>query len=480
MTENTELLQFHTFLREQAIIWPESMAGHYTYGVFGKKIKNQLEQHIRQTFNHHFDEIETPLIYPKKNWKASGHWDKFHDPIVKTKDHKQHRLDKLIEEQLKISYHDLTEEEIVKLIPKLGDQYIPEIHYKNLMMTTSSGKHECALRPETATTTFLCYKNLMNHYKALPFFVYQIGKAFRNEPTPKNNLIRTREFSQAEGQIFISEKMKNKCPYYDDIKDFVVNVGTSTSNELRKYKLHDLASLSSVPDKLDALDKPNVLDKPNALNKPTKSYYFWLVHFAYKLFADILPNDKIRLRQHEDDEKAFYALDAWDVEVYLEHIGWTEICGVHDRGNYDLKQHNLHRKTHILEIAIGVDRLFYSLLDSSYDKKLISDGKSRLLLPYNLAPYKIAVLPLVKNKPEIVKKSREVYDMLQGQNVIYKDKGSVGKRYLDCSLLGVPYCITIDYQTLEDDTVTLRDRDNEDPETNQIRIKVGDVKQYVT
>jgi glycyl-tRNA synthetase len=443
---NTNLIEFYAFLKEHGIVWTETLAGHLTYGPLGKKIKNNVEKYIKDCFNTYYDEIETPLIYSKDDWIRSGHWDKFSDPIVNTKDNKKYRLDHLIKKKFDIEFETLTHEHILSLIQKLGCQFIPEIHYKDLMMKVISGNQECALRPETATATFLCYKNLMTYYKKLPIYVYQIGKAFRNEINPKNSLIRTREFIQAEAQIFISQKDKLIHPDYDFIKNFKVNTSYGI------FTLHEL-NLSS-------------------------QYYTWLLYFAYNIFIKIFDISYIRLRRHNDNEKAFYALDAWDIEINLNNIGWTEICGIHDRGNYDLKQHNLHNNTHILELAIGLDRLVYALLDTSYNKKLVNNGKSTLLLPYQFAPYKVAVLPLLKNNKDIIEKSEYIYKLFKNK-AIYKKNKSIGKRYLECNLLGIPYCITIDFRTLDDNTVTIRDRNIDDPNLNQIRVNINDLTKYI-
>ena len=198
-----------------------------------------------------------------------------------------------------------------------------------------------------------------------------------------------------------------------------------------------------------------------------------------------VPKDKIRLRQHHSNEKAFYADDAWDVEILLRSYGWFEVCGIHDRTDYDLTTHGKHSKQemiavndngdkfvpHVLEIAFGTDRPTFALLDLFYEKKGIEDGKTLFKLPYNMAPVDVAVLPLMK-KDELVAKSLEVKKLLEKDFVVnYDVSGSIGKRYLRNAIVGTPFCITIDYDSLKDNSITLRDRDSE----NQIRIKIDDL-----
>ena len=207
--------------------------------------------------------------------------------------------------------------------------------------------------------------------------------------------------------------------------------------------------------------------------------YAWLIWYAYQMFLKAnIPEDKLRLRRHNDNEKAFYAIDAWDIEINLMNIGWTEICGIHNRGTYDLTQHTCccDKIPTVLEIAIGVDRFIFSLLDIFYDKKEIISGKTMFKIPYHLSSIKASILPLVSNKENIIGKSKEIYAFLKRHfKVEYDKKGSIGKRYLRSAIKGIPYCITIDYQTLEDDTVTIRDRDTE----FQFRLEIPKIKMYL-
>ncbi|SNW62113.1 Glycyl-tRNA synthetase [Orpheovirus IHUMI-LCC2] len=468
--ENKDLIKFYGFLREHGWVWgPEPeiynpINGHYTYGPLGASLKNEVEGYIRGKFRM-LDamEVKCPLIYPKITWENSGHWNKFQDPIIQTKSGSVYRLDKLIEGQFNLQYGDLSLQEIKTYRDKLDainkdDPYVygEDIEYKNLMMTTHSGSVLCGLRPETATTTYTCFDNAYTFFgKALPFGLYQIGYAFRNEPNPRQNLLRCREFTQAEAQIF-TEQDDVVCPEFEEIKHQEAPV-LATNGELQMKPFGEMFG--------DGMKK-----------------YGYMVYTAYKLFVDILPKENVRLRRHAENERAFYALDAWDIEVNIGNVGWVEVAGIHHRGTYDLTQHStanikrLEKVPYVLELAIGVDRTVFALLDNYIDKKSIDQGKSILGLPYNLSPIKIAVLPLVKNKEDIVNKSKEVYKLLKGKwNAIYEDGASIGKRYLKCGFKGIPYCITIDYKTLEDGTVTVRDRDSE----TQEKVKLQDLNEWL-
>jgi glycyl-tRNA synthetase len=225
-------------------------------------------------------------------------------------------------------------------------------------------------------------------------------------------------------------------------------------------------------------DQPTNITVAEALEKGMfkNKAYAYTVWLAYKLFINAgIPAERMRLRQHALDERAFYADDAWDIEVRLNSFGWTETCGVHDRTTYDLTQHGkfsgkdlavsdeTHKKEvpHVLEIAFGVDRLTFALLDIFYNAQDVKEGKTTFHIPSRLAPIKVAVFPLMK-KDGLDQVAYSIFDELSKSVVCrYDVSGSVGRRYLRAAEDGTPYCVTVDYQTKEDGTVTLRDRDTE-------------------
>lgn len=415
------------FLSENHLVWKTQLSGHLTYGPIGKKIKNKLENLIRIYFEEDsFLEIDTPLILHKSVLEQSGHWNKFQDPIIQYKDingkNKTERLDKLWEEKHTEDFFQqsseniytwLTEEKRDYILPDNPSDY--KVEYKSLMMKSVSGHQEVGMRPETATATYNNFLDMFQYKKhTYPIKVYQIGKSFRNEISTKSStLIRTREFTQAEFHLILQKSEKE---------------------EQKEYK--------------KAIDNT--------------------LQFIYDLG---IPKDKIRLRQHSDDEKAFYALDAWDIEVNLNDIGWTEIIGIHDRGEHDLKHLELDPIPHIIEIAIGIDRLFYSIIDTQLSIKSKKNGKSILKLIPSLSPYEYAIAVLANNKPELVEISDKLYKSLGPRKALYHKNISVGKAYQQSGLLGIPNCITIDFQTLEDNTVTIRDRDT----ASQTRILISNI-----
>src|SRR3989344_316936 len=299
--------------------------------------------------------------------------------------------------------------------------------------------------------------------------LFQFGKAYRNEISPRQHVLRGREFTQAEGQIFIDPKEKNNWDKFDEIKKEKLPLWSYKDQE----KQTNIKNISIE----EALKKG--LIKSEA--------YGWCINLAYNQFKSFgIPEEKIRLRQHHPDEKAFYADDAWDIEVKLNNYGWTELCGVHDRTDYDLKQHSKESATsleairengerffpHILEIAFGTDRPTYALIDIFYEKKSEEEGKTIFRVPYHIAPIDVSIFPLMR-KPELIKIAREVKEILEKNFAVdYDESGSIGRRYLRSASAGTPFALTIDYESLEKKDVTIRDRDTE----KQIRIKITELK----
>jgi glycyl-tRNA synthetase len=473
MSSTEFLAELASFAQQKGFIWGPSpeiyggLSGFYDYGPLGKLLKNNVEQAIRDTFQvNDFWEVECPTIMPAKVWEASGHLGGFTDPLIVCSKCKGHfRVDKLLEElfpdtQVKPDNYLAFIEEKEITCPSCQSPFVKEIKKHNLMMKTQVGLDIVAYnRPETATTTYLPFPRYFEHFrKKLPFGVFQIGKAYRNEVSPRQFVLRMREFTQAEAQLFIFGDQKAQYDAYSRIKDDQL--------PLWNYK------------RQDASEEPRMISVEQALaegdfKNQAYAYTVWLTH---KVFLNAgIPASHIRLRQHNLDERAFYADDAWDVEVQLNSFGWTEMCGVHDRTTYDLTQHakfsgkdlsvsdETHKKEtpHILEIAFGTDRLTYALLDLFYNPQDIKEGKTTFHIPTRLAPVKVGIFPLMK-KDGLAEEAFAIYEELsRGVVCRYDTSGSVGRRYLRAAEEGTPYCITVDYQTKEDGTVTLRDRDTE-------------------
>lgn len=480
---DNEEKDFLSFVQEAGLVWgpePEiygGLAGFYTYGPLGKLLKNKVENSVRKVFNANgFREMEGPTVLPDVVWKASGHLDTFSDPVILTKDGKEsYRADKLLED-VGVKVTSLKPEVLLDLIKKNkikapnGKELGSKIESYSLMMKTKIAGVEASLRPETATVTYLPFLRLQNYFrKKLPFGVFQIGKAYRNEISPRQSVLRGREFTQAEGQIFIDPKEKNNWDEFEEIKN--EKLPFWSSGEQKSSKEWKEVSVN------DALKKKLIKSQ----------VYAWCLWLAYKQFEGFgIPRDRIRLRQHHEDEKAFYADDAWDIEVNLKNYGWFEMCGVHDRTDYDLTQHAKHSGVelkarrengeefvpHVLEIAFGTDRPTYALIDLFYEKKEEGEGKTMFKIPYWMAPIDVAIFSLMK-KPELLEIAKKIKRDLEGEFItVFDQTGSIGRRYLRAASAGVPFAITIDYDSLKKDDVTIRDRDSE----KQIRVKIVDLK----
>ena len=387
------------------------------------------------------------LMNPK-TWVASGHVGGFSDPLIDCKSCKtRHRADKLIEEWAHENGKDMvadgmSDEEMVSFIkknhitcPNCGKEDFTPIRKFNLMFKTFQGvtedtTSELYLRPETAQGIFVNFKNVLRTTRRkLPMGIAQIGKSFRNEITPGNFTFRTREFEQMELEFF--------CKPGTDMEWF----------EYWRGFCRD-----------------------------------WLLGLGIK-------EENIRLRDHSKEELCFYSVATTDIE-FLFPFGWGELWGVADRTDYDLKQHMqysnedfnyLDQETgekfipYCIEPSLGCDRVALAFLCNSYEEEAIAEGDTRVVLHLHpaLAPYKVAVLPLSKKLSE---KAEEVYTKLSKKFMCdYDEAGSIGKRYRREDEIGTPYCVTIDFDTLEDNCVTVRDRDT----MEQVRIKIDELEDYI-
>ncbi|MHA2022216.1 MAG: glycine--tRNA ligase, partial [Candidatus Thorarchaeota archaeon] len=420
-------------------------------------------------------EVECPTVSPAAVWKASGHLDGFIDPVTKcTKCGQIFRADNLVEEQAPgTQIAGKSVEELTEIIAKQGivcascKSPLGPVDSYNLMMKTRLGLDQDAyLRPETATSTYLLFRRFLTFFRdKLPMSVFQIGKAYRNEISPRQGMLRLREFTQTEGQIFILEEAEQNWPQFEDIK--------SEELPLLSSQVQEKGKTDTVNMKIsDALKKGHF----------QKQAYAWSVYLAYSIFRNMgFAEDKMRLRQHLETEKAHYAQDAWDIEVHTDSFGWVECCGVHDRGNYDLTRHQefskekLHVKVNkqpvvpnVLEIAFGVERPLFCLIDNSFQPQSEERDTDWLKFPPEVAPIQIAVFPLM-GKPELREPAQEIFNNVMDAGIVaqFDVGGSIGKRYRRQDEVGTPFCVTIDYTTIEDGTVTIRDRDS----MEQVRVQ---------
>ena len=445
-------------------IYHGGVSGFYDWGPLGKLLKNKVESIIRKTFSfYNFWEVECPTIMPRIVWEASGHYENFTDPIIKClKCNAIYRADNLIKELFpKEKTAGLNEKELTKIIEKKKikcpkcESVLSDVQSYNLMMKTSVGNQEAFLRPETATTTYLLYPEYYRFFRTkLPFGVFQIGKAYRNEISPRQHVLRTREFTQAEAQLFILPEQENNFENFKEVEN----------EELPLMPFNKPQKSMSLKQAIS-----------NKIIK--KQAYGFCLYIAYQIAKQLFEEKQIRLRQHNPKEMSHYADDAWDLEIKTERFGWFEICGIHDRTDYDLKRHaefariKLEKPANILEIAFGLERPTYCLLENAFKEDKI---RSWLHFPLNLAPIDIAIFPLVK-KDKLPEKAKQVFAQVEKEFIAIYDEGFIGKLYRRMDEIGTSLCCTIDHQTLKDNTVTLREIST----MQQIRVKIEDLNDII-
>ena len=421
----------------------------------------------------------------KNTFEASGHLKNFTDPIVSCQNDKCNwntRADHLLEEHTTKRQEGLSNEELTKQLTKLKikcpacKKDLADVETMNMMFPIKLGtggknsKNVGYLRPETAQSPYVNFKAQYElQRKKLPLGLALIGRAYRNEISPRNFTLRQREFTQAELQIFFNP---NKIEEHDGWK-------TIENTKLQVLLLEDRKASKIKPRTANQLNKKHNLPK------------FYIYHLAkiqeFYLNTLRLPKDKLRFYQLNDKEKAFYNKYHFDIEANLQGHSWTEIGGLHYRTDHDLKGHQKVSKQkmevfdeeskqkfipHVLELSFGVDRNVYTLLDHAY-QKADKRGNDVLNLPNNLIPFTAAVFPLVKNKQIIKNKAIKIYESLKNDNinVFYDESSSIGKRYARADEIGIKHCITIDFETNDDKSVTIRDRVT----TKQKRIKIKDL-----
>ena len=454
--------------KRRGFFWPafeiyQGCAGFYTYGPLGVLLKLNMERVIRNWFVR--EEgcllLEAPTLTTEDPWVASGHVKSFTDMTIECeKCGEAYKGEQITGEELGLKEtQELIEKKKIKC-PKCGGKLGSPYDY-NLMFKTyiGPGKSKISgyLRPETAQTTYMDFKRLYDiARKQIPFGVIQFGKSFRNEISPRKGLIRLREFSQAEVQFFVNPKEK-KHPKFKEIEDFVVNV-LERQGTVKRVRMGDLVK--------------------HGLSE-------WIAYFlarSIQLFEKMgIDKNKLRCRQHTETELAFYSKDTWDVEFLSETFGRVELVGIADRTDYDLKRHQDLSKQdmsvngaipHVIEVAYGIDRPLYCVMESCIKK---DNDRIYFEFPPNIAPYQVAVFPLV-SKDKLPEKALEVYKLLfnSGFLVLY-DEGFIGKVYYRQDEAGTPFCVTIDYDTLKNGDVTIRNRDNQ----KQVRVLIKDLPEVL-
>ena len=551
---------------KRGFLWPSfeiysGVSGFTDYGPLGASLKNNIMQKWRKQYvsGEGFYEIEGPTVMPKEVLKASGHVDNFTDPMTKCEECGEvFRADHIIEEVIGEDVESLENEELDQIVidnnircPECGGK-LANIWNYNLMFKTmigAKGDKVGYMRPETAQGIFILFKRLERFFRGkLPFGAVQLGKAYRNEISPRQGVIRLREFTQAEAEIFLNPKDKT-TPKFAQIADEILYLNSQEVQENNGEPLKITAK--------EALDKEIVANE----------MLIYQLYLAKKFLNEIgIPDDVLRFRQHLPGEMAHYALDCWDVEVLTDKYGWVEIIGIADRGDYDLSSHSKYsndelnvfieydepkkvKKTvvkpnlskfgpvfkgdspkikqaieeadptevmkaieedgkfvveldktyevpeellifedveeeingekiipHVIEPSFGIDRIVYSVLLHSFHTAENEDDKDYFKFAKSIAPVQLGIFPLV-NKEGPREIAIELTEKLRshGFTVEYDASGTIGKRYARADEIGIPLAITVDFESLEDNQVTIRDRDTEQQE----RIAIDSLEDYL-
>jgi len=545
--------------KRRGFLWPSfeiygATAGFWDFGPLGAILKRRIENLWRELYviGEGFFEIESPTVGVEDVFDASGHLDCFVDLVVKCKKcGEMFKADHLIQNVGSAS----TKAGVTKLIkahdircPECGGE-LGDVRTFNLMFRTAIGpssERVGYLRPETAQGIFVDFPRLLRFYRdKLPFGVVQIGKAYRNEISPRQGVIRLREFTLAEAEIFIDPRDRSH-PRFDEVADVVLRLYPE-KEQLRGENEIDISVKDAV--------------KKGIIPNQFMGYHLALVHL-FLTGVGIRP-ENLRFRQHKKEERAHYAADCWDAETLLD-LGWVELVGIADRGDYDLKGHakksdtdmgvfvrydqpktikrlrikpkmdvlgpkfkdkaakvadalmklrperldELSKETievdgktvrvdpkwveceeigeevygervvpHVIEPSYGIDRIVYALLEHSLAEEVV-EGEKRLVLrlPPKVAPIQVAVLPLLA-RDGLIEVAKNVASLLRKDGILaeYDDSGTIGRRYRRHDEVGTPFAITVDHQTLEDNTVTIRERDA----MKQIRVSVDEVSDVI-
>ncbi len=445
-----------SFAKRRGFVFPSSeiyggFSAVYDFGPYGA----ELARNIREAWwtamvrdHENIVGLDSAIFMHPKVWEASGHVGGFSDPLAECREcHFRVRVDHVLEEAGVFADEKMSIEEINEKFdairekvscPKCGKKNFSDAKKFNLLVQSNLGnfsgdwtKEPTYLRGETCQGIYVNFKNVIDSTRMkVPFGIAQIGKAFRNEITARQFIFRKREFEQMEMQYFVR------------------------------------------PD------------------RAVETYEAWREK-RWRYYLDLGIREE-NLRWHEHENLVFYAKAAWDIE-YRFPFGFKELEGIHNRSDYDLTQHSKfsgvdlsyrdpqtgERYTPwIVETSVGLDRTFLAVLSDAYSEEMLDGGDSRIVLklPKKLSPVKAAVFPLMKNKPELVGKAREVFEDLRKDFACeFDDNGNVGKRYRRQDEIGTPYCVTIDFQTLDDGTVTVRDRDT----MKQERLPIADLGNYL-
>ncbi|MCF7794734.1 glycine--tRNA ligase [Patescibacteria group bacterium] len=456
MTKNNKQLdKIIALAKRRGFVYPSSeiyggFAAIYDFGPYGSLLAKNIKDYWWKKMTQEKENIvglDSAIFTSPKVWEASGHVSGFSDPLMECKNcNARLRADTLLEEVGVFADEKMSEKEIIEIFlnnkdkhkcPNCGKKDFSEPKSFNLLVKSNLGnftgdfeKDPAYLRGETAQGIYINYKNVMDTSRVkIPFGIAQIGKAFRNEITARQFIFRTREFEQMEMQYFIHPDM--------------------TKDEYEKLKKE-----------------------------------------RWQFYLDLgIKEDNLKWKKHE--KLAFYAKEAYDIE-YNYPFGFKELEGIHARGDYDLSQHSKHSGQsleyldpetkekyipHVIEASGGVGRAFLAIICDAYcEEELENDTRTVLKIDKKIAPIKVAIFPLLKNKEKLFNKAKEIYNNLKNQYYCeFDSSGNIGKRYRRQDEIGTPYCVTVDFDSLENDDVTIRDRDT----MKQHRVKIEDLETFL-
>ncbi|MEB2793035.1 MAG: glycine--tRNA ligase [Caldisphaeraceae archaeon] len=558
MTDSNLYDKIIELAKRRGFFWPSyeiygGLSGFYDIGPFGLNLKRKIIEAWRQMFikNHQgfVVEVETPLVGPSIVYEASGHVENFTDPIIRCKEcGRIYRADHLVEEKLGINAEGLSILELESIIKSRGlrcpvcNGELEGVRNFNLLFKTQIGPYEGNdgfIRPELAQGIFVAFKRIFESLRGkLPLGIAQVGKVGRNEISPRQGMIRLRDFTIMEMEFFFDPE-KCSCEFVDKYYDKKVNI---LPYEMKSKGMGFITTTLK-----DAIKKGYIMNKCMA---------YWMLIGKQFLQSIGVPEDNMYFEEKGEKERAHYSKQTFDHMVKTSRWGWVEVAGYSYRSDYDLSKHETYSRTslkvfepferpqvvkrkrviinkayigkafrskakyilerienldieyiiselknknalivdgmkipkeaikivekeekvsgrkfipHVVEPSFGVDRLLYIALEYAYKEK---NGRVVLSFPRAFSPLDAVVLPLIEDDEKLTEKAKYLYSYLisEGFNVMYDDTGSIGKRYARADEIGIPAAFTIDYQTLEDDTVTIRDRDT----WEQVRVKISD------
>jgi len=488
--EDLTIEELANFCKRKGIIFPAAeiyggISGFFDVAPFGVEIQNNIKNIYRKELIYKRDDIveqDGSIITNPKVWEASGHLSSFGDlMLTTTKTKTKLRADNFIEDKLKIPADGMSAKEIQALIEKHNLKYkgeeFEEIKQFNQLFPVKIGADESKdavayLRGETCQSIFPNFKLITDVCRQkLPFGIMQIGKAFRNEISPRDFLFRVREFEQLEVEYFFNPKTK-----FDKLTKEHLDI---------KFQYLSAKMQDNNSDKMEEITIETLIKN----KKMNKIHGYWLaimLSLAQKEMG--LSYKNLRVREHIKTELSHYSTGTFDID-YKYPNGFKEMLGVANRTNFDLKQHQEHSGSkleyleettgekilpHVIEPSFGIGRMLLAILCDAYT--LNKKNEVVLKLPPKISPITVAILPLVKKDEKLVQTAKQIYKELQQEwNVAYDESGSIGRRYARNDEIGTPFCITVDNESKEDKSVTIRNRDD----GKQKRIKTADIQDTI-